>query len=137
MRNTMMLLTLVLTCAGLVSCNSSAKVTDKNVHIIDDSELAEMMDSGKPILLIDARPNERYHVGHLPGAINIPLPDLDKDDARFAKTNSIVVYGEGSESSLSNAAAKKLLVNPKLTVWDFRGGLEMWKHAGRDVVTDD
>ena len=124
-----------LVCTGLVACNPNTKVTDKNVHIIDDVELAALMASDKPLLIIDARPDYRYRLGHLPGAINTPLPELKKDDARFSEKQHLVVYGDGPDSTLSHAAAKKLLANPKLTVSDFRGGMALWEKAGREVVT--
>ncbi len=125
------LLVLVLVSLGLLACNQKVKVTDKQVNIIDDVQLAEMMAGDEALLIIDARPDYRYRIGHLPGAINIPLPKLNKDDPRFVEGQHIVVYGDGPGSALSHAAAKKLLANANLVVSDFRGGMEMWKKAGR------
>jgi len=114
-------------------CNPKPKVTDKSVHIIDDVQLKEMMLNEQNLLIIDARPDYRYRLGHVPGAVNITLPDIDPQDKRFNKDQHIVVYGDGPRNTLSHAAAKKLLSTGKLVVSDFRGGYELWTEAGREV----
>jgi len=121
---------------GLTACNPKPKVTDKQVKIIDDVQVAELMLGDKPVLLIDARPDYRYRLGHLPGAINIPLPQLQPDDPRLTEGVTLIVYGDKPQSTLSHAAAKKLLANLRLTVLDYRGGIEMWKQAGRKLESD-
>ena len=119
----------------LASCNRPPKITDKNVTIIDDVRLVEILETEENVLVVDARPDYRYRLGHLPGAINIPLPELTPDDDRFAEGMHVVVYGDGPRNTLSHAGAKKLLAHGKLIVWDFRGGYELWKNAGRETRT--
>ena len=114
-------------------CNSTPNITDKDVTLIDYDALAELMnDKSKPVLL-DVRPDYKYRLGHLPGAINIPLPELSPTDNRLAQAEHVVVYGDSSANTLSHAAAKKLLAGGKFLVSDFRGGLEAWQEAGGEV----
>lgn len=126
---------LVLIFLGLGACNQTPEVTDEAVEVIDDVALVELLETEKAVLLIDVRPADRYRTGHLPGAINIPLPDLSPTDPRFAKVKHAVVYGDGSWNTRSHAAAKKLLAGGALRVSDFRGGFEAWRKADRQVVT--
>ena len=135
MRNRFFLIVLV--CAGLSACNATPKITDADVKIIDDTSLIELLESEPGVVLVDARPDYRYRLGHLPGAINIPLADITPKDARFGEGAHVVVYGDGHRNTLSHAAAKKLVAGGNLIVSDCRGGFEMWKKAGRDVVTSN
>jgi rhodanese-related sulfurtransferase len=129
------ILLLVLVYTGLTACNPTPTVTDEDVNIIDDVALVELLDSEAGVVLVDTRVDYRYRLGHLPGAINIPLPELTFKDSRFPEGAHVVVYGDSPRSTLSHAAAKKLLAGGNLIVSDFRGGYEMWKQADRDTVT--
>jgi len=126
---------LVLTCVCLPACKSKPKITDKDVEVIDDVTLVELLEGKERVTIVDARQDYRYRLGHIPDAINIPLAELKPTDFRFVKGQQVVVYGDSSRNTLSHAAAKKLLAGGNLVVFDFRGGLEMWKRADREVVT--
>lgn len=127
------LLTFIL--LGLSACSPTPKVTDESVTLIDDVQLAELLAKDPGVVLVDVRPDYRYRLGRLPGAINIPLPDLDHADSRFDKVKHVVVYGDGPRNTLSHAAAKKLLAGGKAQVSDFRGGFEAWQKAERRIET--
>jgi rhodanese-related sulfurtransferase len=58
---------------------------------IDNTGLRALLDSGAQ--LVEALPEEDYRELHLPGAVNIPLKELDADTtARLDKSNPVVVY---------------------------------------------
>lgn len=40
-------------------------------------------DGSRPLVLVDTRPTELYDAGHIPGAISIPLPRLEKRTYRL------------------------------------------------------
>ncbi len=119
----------------IAGCEPKPKITDKNVVVIDDVQVAEMIQNNDKLLIIDTRPDYKYRLGHLPGAVNIPLPELEPDDSRITPDKHIVVYGDGPRNTLSHAAAKKLLTSAKLVVYDFRGGYELWTKNGRETVS--
>lgn len=126
---------LILLFLGLSACNQTPDVTDESVEVIDDVTLTEIQQNDPGVVLVDVRPAERYRTGHLPGAINIQLPELRPTDPRFHKVKHIVVYADGPRNTLSHAAAKKLLTGGKARVSDFRGGIDAWRRADRQLVT--
>jgi len=50
----------------------------KGVSIIKTAELQKMIDGGTDFVLIDSRPAHRYGTGHLPGAISIPVCEMQE-----------------------------------------------------------
>jgi rhodanese-related sulfurtransferase len=43
--------------------------------------------------LVEVLPREEYEEGHLPGAVNIPLKELDRESAaRLRREEPVVVY---------------------------------------------
>lgn len=89
------------------------------------------------VLLIDCRPPIYYHLGHLDGAISLPLKSYDKV-IESRKTNIvqaladkkvIVLYCQNVKCPDAYAVAKKLgqLGYP---VSVYKGGWEEWKQAG-------
>ncbi|MDF1554678.1 MAG: rhodanese-like domain-containing protein [Deferrisomatales bacterium] len=60
-----------------------AKLPAGVVEITTD-ELNALIGSGQTFTLIDARPASRYDEGHIPGAVSIPFPKLEKADAEGA-----------------------------------------------------
>lgn len=128
------ILTMMMLIFGPVACQPTAKVTDEAVTIIDDVQLAELIEAEPGLVIVDVRPELRYRTGHIPGAINIPLPDLRYTDPRFEKAKHVVVYGDGPRNTLSHAAAKKLLAGGQVVVSDFRGGIDAWRKAGRKLA---
>lgn len=121
---------LLLPAAFLPGCPSQPKTSDKDLNLINRSLLHAMMQDEKhkdELVVIDVRKPTPYAEGHIPGAINIPVVDLKKDDPRLAKAKTIVVYASGQpDDLLSWAAGKKLVALGYVNVFDFRGGMEEW-----------
>ena len=121
---------LLLLAAAAAGCPSQRKTSDKDLNLINRSLLRAMLaDEGKKdqLVLVDVRKAEPYAAGHIPGAINIPVIDLKKDDPRLAEARNIVVYASGQpDDLLSWAAGKKLVALGYVNVFDFRGGMEEW-----------
>ena len=86
---------------------------------------------------LDTREPADFAAGHIPGALNIPLPELDRRDPRLAEATRILVYAQGYDSPLSPAAAKKLISLGYQNVYDFRGGAELWKAEGNELVQNE
>jgi len=61
------------------------------VNNIDRATLLSLMDEGAVVL--DVLPKREYESGHIPGAINVPLRQLDADAvAGFQRDIPVVVY---------------------------------------------
>ena len=58
---------------------------------IEIGELRSLMDRGAQ--LVEVLPQEEYDEEHLPGAVNIPVKELDAETtARLDKRNPVIVY---------------------------------------------
>ena len=58
---------------------------------IEIDRLRELLDSGAQV--VEVLPAEEFRDEHLPGAINVPLKELDaRSTARLDRSNPIVVY---------------------------------------------
>tara|TARA_Y100001933_G_scaffold264567_2_gene330954 strand:- start:47402 stop:48394 length:993 start_codon:yes stop_codon:yes gene_type:complete len=122
----------ILTC--LTGCQSDPTTSDQDLTQLEYPRFLEMKANPKMrLVVIDVRSAERYATGHIPGAINISIPDLRPNDPKLADATDIVVYATGWTEYLSPAAAKKLLSMNYKNVYDFRGGIEMWQAYGGRV----
>jgi rhodanese-related sulfurtransferase len=60
-------------------------------NLIDNAELRRLLDDSAQ--LVEVLPEEDYRELHLPGAVNIPLKELDANTtAGLDKANPVVVY---------------------------------------------
>lgn len=60
------------------------------------------------LIIIDVRNPEEYAALHIPGAINIPLPELEERSKELSKKNMIVTAcGKGGGRSAQGAAILK------------------------------
>ncbi|MGH6628755.1 MAG: ArsR/SmtB family transcription factor, partial [Burkholderiales bacterium] len=60
------------------------------------------------VTVIDVRPAEEYAAGHVPGAINMPLPELQKRLGELPKSKEIVAYCRGPYCLMSYSAVTTL-----------------------------
>jgi ArsR family transcriptional regulator len=96
-----------------------------------DALLAELK-SGR-VVLLDVRPEDEYEAGHLPEAINIPLPQLENMLDKLPREREIVAYCRGPYCSLSHEAAQRLR-QLGYRIRRFREGYPEWKAAGLPVM---
>ena len=118
---------------GLVGCMRSVKVSDSDVRSLELRQLIDLLDDQQTVL-IDVRPSKNFQQGSIPGAINIPLPNLKRDDERLAEAKQIVVYSSEPGDMLGRAAAKKLMAQGYKNVYSFPGGLDQWQRQREHVV---
>lgn len=120
---------------GLLGCND-LKVSDADIPIVNEKQIEEAMNDPKGrTVVVDVRKPESYAAGHIPGAINVYLPDIRKSDERLGHANRIIVYGKGFTDPLGVAAAKRLVAEGYKNVWEFKGGMEAWQSSQRPVTT--
>jgi rhodanese-related sulfurtransferase len=74
---------------------------------IDNEGLRRLLDEGAQ--LVEVLPREEYEEEHLPGAINIPLKELDRDSAaQLDKQRAVIVYCWDQLCDMSPRAAALL-----------------------------
>lgn len=74
------------------------------------SELKERMEKGE-VLLIDVRPKEEYEEAHIPGALSIPIEELEGKLASLPSNIEVVAYCRGPYCLMSVTAVELLKTN--------------------------
>jgi rhodanese-related sulfurtransferase/biotin operon repressor len=88
------------------------------------------------ITVIDVRPADEYEAGHLPGALSIPLPELQKRLRELPKRKEIVAYCRGPYCLMSFAAVKTLR-SQGFKARRLQAGLPEWRSAGLPVESSE
>ena len=86
------------------------------------------------VTVLDVRPSEEYAAGHLPGAINIPLAELEKHLHEFDPDQEIVAYCRGPHCVLAYDAVSRLR-DMGMAASRLDGGLPEWRLQGLPVET--
>lgn len=112
--------------------NSYLTVKDDLEPIPRDELLARARDGH--VTVIDVRPPEEYAAGHLPGAVNIPLAELEQRLAELGqdKEQEIVAYCRGPHCVLAFDAVARLR-EQGLNARRLQDGYPEWKTAGLPV----
>ena len=84
------------------------------------------LEKGK-VVLVDVRDKADYVSERIPGAINIPLPELEKNLATLPKDKTIVTYCWHAACAMAPKAAL-FLAEKGFKVQELPGGLERWKN---------
>lgn len=128
------LLCLSLACeAGCCCCSDSPKSAmaekKKEVVFITKEDVQKMIRE-KGVVLIDVLSPESYAKGHIKGAINIPLSNLEKNMEALKKYDKIIVYCASKKCHASVKAAKLLIKHGFGNVYDYKNGLKEWIESG-------
>lgn len=99
-------------------------------------ELADNLNMGDDLVqFLDIRRAGDFKAGHIVGALNILLADLEKEQDKLSSLKKIVMYGANEEET-AKAAATLFDLN-FYNVWVLDGGLEAWKNAGGKIENGD
>lgn len=79
----------------------------EGMEAVNHEELTERVRSGR-VTLIDVRPTDEYAAGHIPGAISVPLRELEERLAELPGDREIVAYCRGPYCVLSVQAVETL-----------------------------
>ena len=84
------------------------------------------------VVVLDVRPAEEYLAGHLPGAVNIPIHELEKRLKELPKRKEVIAYCRGPYCLMSYDAVT-LLRRKGLKARRLEAGLPEWRAAGLPV----
>jgi len=126
--------TLIAAAMVMVGCLGETKTSDRDIQNIRYEQLREHLAKGDT-LLIDVRRPEMYKAGHIPGAVNVPLPTMRSNDPRLANYRRLVVHAGGWTDPLSVAGAKRLIALGYKEVYEFKGGTDVWADSGGRLIT--
>jgi rhodanese-related sulfurtransferase/DNA-binding transcriptional ArsR family regulator len=86
------------------------------------------------VTVLDVRPPDEFELGHVPGAVNIPLRDLKERLAEISPDREIVAYCRGPYCVWSYEAVAALRACG-FRVRRLEDGLPQWRAAGLPVNT--
>ena len=84
------------------------------------------------VTVLDVRPEDEFAVGHLPGALNIPLAELERRLEELPVDREVIAYCRGPYCVLSFEAVSALRARGYL-VRRLEDGYPEWKAAGLPV----
>lgn len=99
---------------------------------VSRKELAQRL-KAKTAIVLDVRPEDEFALGHVRGALNIPMDELKRRLAELPKNQEIVAYCRGTYCVLSFEAVA-LLRKRGFLVRRLEEGFPEWKAAG--LATD-
>ncbi len=84
------------------------------------------------VTLLDVRPEAEFRLGHLPGALNVPLGELAKRLCELPRDQEIVAYCRGPYCVLSFEAVAALRAKG-FQIRRLEDGFPEWKAAGLEI----
>ena len=120
--------------------------------MVSVAELAKAL-GAPPLVLLDVRPEERFALGHIPGARRLYRTDYSSGDEvpglsrtrseleqllrelGVGKNTTVVIYGDGGPEPYRLWWTLRLVADFHTRVLD--GGLQAWKAAGHHVAGGD
>ena len=102
---------------------------------INRDELVERVKAGR-IIVIDVRPREEYLAGHIPGALSIPIQELESRLNEIPHDVEIVAYCRGPYCLFSLKAVEKLRAEG-FRAFRFEDGVREWSASGLTVAAGE
>jgi rhodanese-related sulfurtransferase/DNA-binding transcriptional ArsR family regulator len=99
------------------------------------AELVERAASGA-VVVLDVRPAEEFAAGHVPGAVSVPLDELEAAMSRLPRHAQVVAYCRGPYCVLAPQAVQRL----RASGFDARrleDGMPEWRLAGLPVAVGE
>lgn len=102
-----------------------------SLEAVSREDLVRRLNAGT-VTVLDVRPPDEFALGHLPGAVNLPLGELEKRLADLPPGREVVAYCRGAYCVLSYEAVA-LLRARGFTARRLEDGLPEWRAAGLPV----
>lgn len=87
------------------------------------------------VTVLDVRPEAEFALGHLPGAVSMPIEALEDRLAELPKDQEIIAYCRGPYCVMSFEVVSALRMKG-YRIRRLEEGFPEWKAAGLEVVTD-
>lgn len=100
---------------------------------ITREELSDRLRDGM-VTVLDVRPADEFALGHVPGAVNVPLAELDACLAILDPSKDIVAYCRGAYCVMSFEAVSRLRVQG-FRARRLEDGMPEWAAAGNAVAS--
>lgn len=109
----------------------------KGVHTVGEVEVISHLEQGLPV--VDGRTADLYENSSIPGARNIPYPDVTTRIDELDREQPTIFFCNGPQCGQSPIAIRALLDAgyPSDKILYYRGGLHNWLTLGLPVVPGD
>jgi ArsR family transcriptional regulator len=105
------------------------------LEAVSRKELLKRTRAGE-VIILDVRPEDEFALGHLPGAVNIPLRALEARLSELDRSHEVIAYCRGPYCVLSYEAVAALRARG-FKARRLEDGLPEWRAAGLPVITGD
>ncbi len=125
------------------SSRASAKIqvamseyfNDEKCLTVTYSELKKLAKEER-VVLLDVRPSHEFVQGHFPGALSIPLSELESRLSEIPEDHEVVAYCRGKYCVLSHRAAE--ILNARgIKAARLSSGIAEWKSEGKQLKTEE
>jgi rhodanese-related sulfurtransferase/DNA-binding transcriptional ArsR family regulator len=99
-----------------------------SLEAVSRKELLQRSKDGL-VTVLDVRPSEEYEVGHIPGALNVPLNEIEQHLENLPKEQEVIAYCRGEYCVLAFEAVATLR-RKGFTARRLEEGYPEWKAAG-------
>jgi len=109
---------------GIPTAEEAETLTPPRFRTIMASEAKQIMESTSDITILDVRPVDEYDRGHIKGALNMPMRELEERLGELNRSRRTIVYSrKGVEST---HASQTLVDNDFSTVYNMQAGITAW-----------
>lgn len=106
-----------------------------NQYLISADDLKKALDAGQDIFILDVRKAEDYNKqGHIPGAVNIPYPEVGKNLDKLPKNKKIVVVCYTGHWAGNTSAVLRVLGYDS---YNLRFGMSGWNKDNNLLLPKD
>jgi rhodanese-related sulfurtransferase len=102
---------------------------------VDREQLLAKVRDGA-VTVLDVRPPEEFRAGHLPGALSIPLKELERRLSELPHDREIVAYCRGPYCVLA-VEAVEMLRSRGFTAFRLEDGVQDWQARGFPVAVGE
>ncbi|MDA2916302.1 metalloregulator ArsR/SmtB family transcription factor [Nitrospinae bacterium AH_259_B05_G02_I21] len=88
------------------------------------------------VTVLDVRPVEEYRAGHIPGAVSVPLEELERRLSELPRDQEVIAYCRGPYCVFA-VHAVELLRKRGFTAYRFEEGIPEWRLAGLPVAVGE
>lgn len=111
--------------------NKESALDWSKIDQILPEQLKLAIENKYPVFILDIRQPFLYSSGHIPGATNIPLEDLEKRKMEVPLSKEVLVYGASADDDFK--ASVKLNDLGFLATFTLKGGFSAWQEKRFDL----